>query len=76
MISAVTAYQGSNLTALTTRRAELLVARDKTTKAEVKTAIAAAWKTYKTSTTDLKSVLHTARDAAWATYKTEVKACK
>lgn len=76
VISAVTTYQGSNLTALTTRKTALLAAWDKTTKSEVKTAVAAAWKAYKTSLSTLKSTLHTARDAAWKAYKTEVKTCK
>jgi len=76
IISFFTTYQNSSLTTLTTRKTALLAARDKATKSEVKTAVVAARKIYKSSMSDLKSTLHTSRDAAWSTYKIEMNACK
>ena len=76
LLSDFTTYQNSALVVLATRKTALFVAWDKTTKSEVKTAVSAAWKIYKSSMSDLKSSLHTSRDAAWSLYKTEVKSCK
>ncbi len=76
IFSDFTTYQNSALVVLATRKTALFAAWDKSTKSEVKTAVSTAWKTYKSSMSDLKSTLHTARDAAWSLYKTEVKSCK
>jgi len=61
VIAAYTTYQNGSLATLNTRKTSLLAAWDKTTKSDVKAAITAAWKAYKTSTTDLKTALTTAR---------------
>ena len=76
IVSSVTTFQNNSSTALTTRKASLLAAWTKSTKSEIKTALSAAWKTYKSSMTTLKATVNTAKKTAWATYKTEVKACK
>ena len=76
VISAVTNNQTNVLSALNTRKTSLLAAWDKTTRADVKSAISTAWSAYKSSMTTLRSTLSTARKGARVTYRADVKACK
>ena len=76
IFSSYTVYQNDSVTVLSARKSALLSAWDKSTKSEVKTAVSAAWTTYKKSMTDLKSILNISRTSTWAVYKTEVASCK
>lgn len=76
VITATTTYQNGTLAALITRKNALLAAWSKSTKEEIKTAISDTRKAYKTTMTNLKTVLTTARKWAWDTYKTDVQTCK
>lgn len=76
VLSALTTYQTSGLTILTNRKSSLLAAWNEPTKSKIATAVTAAWKTYKSSMTLLKSDFRLSKDTAWSTYKKEVKSCK
>lgn len=76
IFSAFTVYTDSSLASLATRKTSLLAAWNKPTKAEIKSAISVAWKTYKSSMSDNKALLHTSRSTAWAIYKADIKLCK
>lgn len=76
LIVASTTYQNGYLAALATKKTWILAAWNKTTKKEIKLALNAASKAYKTSLATLKKNLKTAQKTYSSTYKTEVKACK
>lgn len=76
VISAVTAYQTTELASLNDRKSGLLTAWNKTTKSELKSAVSAVRKIYKATISGAKSVLRTAKESAWTTYKNDIRVCK
>ncbi len=76
LISAATTYQSGYLTALTAKKTAVLAAWNKTTKKEIKSALTAASKTYKTTLTTLKKTLKSSQKSAQTAYKTAIKTCK
>lgn len=76
LISAATAYQNWYITALIARKTAILIAWDKPTKKEIKSALSTVSKTYDTTIKALKKTLKTSQKRAQSTYKTTIKTCK
>ena len=75
-LSAATDYQAGYITALTTRKAAVLAAWDKTTKKDIKSALSQASKTYNKTIDTLKKILKNSQKATKIAYKTDVRTCK
>ena len=76
LLSAATVYQNGYIAALTAKKTAILAAWDKTTKKEIKLALAAASKSYQTTFTALKKSLKESQKTAQAVYKKDIKSCK
>ena len=76
VFSAFTSYQTEASIVLSARKVSLLLAFNAATKSEIKSAVSATWKTYKSNMSALKAALSASRRTAWSTYKTQIKACK
>ena len=76
LVTAATVYQDWYVAALSTRKTWILAAWDKTTKKDIKLALSAASKTYKTTISTLKKDLKASQKTYWSTFKTSIKACK
>gem|GEM_PF-2032132 len=75
-MTAATTYQNGYIAALNIRKTAVLAAWKLTTKKDIKLALNAASKAYKTSLSAFKKDLKASQKAYNTTFKTEVKACK
>jgi cation transport regulator ChaB len=69
-------YYASRGTAFTARTMAFTDALFQPTKQDIKTALNAAWKTYKNAMTTAKKAKKGTVQGAWSTFRTDVKACK
>jgi hypothetical protein len=64
------------LSALNTRKTDLLASRSLTTKEQIKSAVKKSRDTFKSSKKVAKETLRKSEKTAWKLFKTDIKACK